>query len=282
MRGLGIRLSTDDPLGIPLKNQRVRWALSMAIDRQGMKDSLYSGESTDYMMFFPPTSSYYQTPADMVEVLENRVGIPHDEAVMVEKMFEFNPEEAKKILAEEGYPNGFPTKVITESSQVDYLSVVAGYFANIGVDMDIDVRENTVYRSIIDQHNTKAMLYYRPSWIGTNPAKWVYVGPGDPTKEFTVSNRWELSDPILDNYIQTVNANYGQDLVAQNAIMQEAEAWITWMAPLIFTPGVHNFRLHHPWVKNYYGFEDVGFRSHSYYTYYAWIDQALKAEMLGK
>jgi ABC-type transport system substrate-binding protein len=277
----GIRLTSTDPLAAPLLNQRVRWALSMSIDRDAMVRDLMDDAATKYVFFFPPTSQYYQTPAEMVEVLETKVGIPHEEAIMVEKIFEYNPEEAKKILAEEGYPDGFQTEVISDASHIDLLSVMAGYFAEIGVDMAMDIRDFSVYRSIIDSHNTKAMFYYSAGY-GTNPAKWVFYGPGDPTKPFTVSNRWELSHPILDDYIQRCNAIYGTDLHQQNTLLQEAEAWIVWMAPWIGTPGPHEYSLWHPWLKNYFGFEAFGFRNHWGFSKICWLDLDLKEEMTGR
>lgn len=282
MEGVGIRLTSTDPLAKPLMNQRVRQALAMSIDRQEIIKSLYSGQATLYAHFFPASSPYYTAPADMPKTLEGTpFNMKPDDAAMVKKMFEYHPDEAKKILAAEGYPNGFKTVVITTPDKVDFLSILKDYWAkNLNVDVAIDVKESTVYQNTIDNHQTQAMFYYALGGpMGTNPARFVFYGPGNPNLPFTVSNRWELSDPILDDYIQQVTAGYGKDLVKQNTLLKEIEPYIAWKAPWIAAPGPNTYNLWQPWLKNFYGFESVGFRDHHGFARMAWIDQDLKKEM---
>lgn len=279
MPGVGIRFTSTDPLAKPLLDQKVRWALSMAINREEMIKNLYSSAATYYVGFFPPNAPYYSSPEQMVDILQKTLNMKPEDAAMAKTMFEYHPDIAKKLLADAGYPTGFKTTVVTPPAQVDFLSVLKQYWAAINVDVTIDVKESLVYSSTIDSHNTQAMFYYAPAWISVNPAKWIYLGPGDPKLPFTVSNRNELSHPILDDYIKRTNDIYGKDLVKQNTLLQESEAWVMWYAPYILTPAPNTYRLWQPWVKNFYGL----FYLHPGQILgplYGWIDQDLKKSMV--
>ncbi len=70
----------------PLKDLRVRQALYMAIDIEGIKRQVMRGNSV-------PTGAMIPSPAAVFPELEPR-------------LFPYDPERAKKLLAEAGYPNG--------------------------------------------------------------------------------------------------------------------------------------------------------------------------------
>lgn len=279
MPGVGIRLTSTDPLAKPLLDQRVRWALSMAINRQSILDNLYSGDGTYYAGFFPPSSPYYQTPEQMVSKLQAApLSIAPDKAAMVKTMFEYHPDIAKQLLTAAGYPNGFKTVIVTPPAQVDFLSILVADWAKINVTASIDVKEPLVYSSTIDAHNTQAMFYYAPGWISTGAAKFVFLGPGDPKLPFTVSNRTEVSDAALGNLLAQSNAVYGE-LDKQSPILQQIEAWAMWDAPYILTPAPNIYRFWQPWVKNYYGAFFVS-KGGTLAPLYSWIDQDLKKTMV--
>ena len=72
----------------PLDDRRVRQAINMAIDRKAILDAVYLGAGTAAKNLIPPTIWAY------------------DDAV---QPYPFDPEAAKKLLAEAGLPNGFET-----------------------------------------------------------------------------------------------------------------------------------------------------------------------------
>ena len=58
--------------------------------------------------------------------------------------------KAKKLLAEAGYPDGFKTEVLcTTYNDTDLIQVVAGYFQEIGVEMDISVQDPGAFESYL-------------------------------------------------------------------------------------------------------------------------------------
>jgi len=64
------------------------------------------------------------------------------------ELWDYNPEKAKQLLAEAGFPKGFETNVICQVRDTDLLSIVKADLAKIGVDMQIDPREFNVWKSI--------------------------------------------------------------------------------------------------------------------------------------
>jgi ABC-type transport system substrate-binding protein len=89
----------------PFDNEQVRQAVAMGIDRARIVDN-----------FYPPGSEVanYFTPCS----------IPN--ACVGEEWYEFNPEMARQLLADAGYPDGFETVI-------EYRDVVRGYLPEPGV-----------------------------------------------------------------------------------------------------------------------------------------------------
>lgn len=106
----------------PFDDKRVRQALMMAVDRAVVVDGAWSGYGT-------PIGSHY-TPND--RGYRDFTGI-----------YPYDPEKAKALLAEAGYPNGFtftmkaPQMVYAQRSS----QILQALFADIGVTMKIETTE---------------------------------------------------------------------------------------------------------------------------------------------
>ena len=98
---------------------KVRNALSVAIDRQGIVDTLLRG---------------YGSPAVMWEY-----GQYEDTWLPPEMRWEYNPERAKQLLAEAGYPDGFGITLTPSLRgapvEVKACEAIAAMWADIGVDV---------------------------------------------------------------------------------------------------------------------------------------------------
>jgi len=117
----------------PFDDERVRQAIAMGIDRQRIVDN-----------FMPPGSEVasHFTPCSIPGGCEG------------EEWYEFDPEAARALLAEAGYPDGFETEIA-------YRDVVRGYLPQPGVvaqDIQAQLRENLGIEATINVMESGAFI----------------------------------------------------------------------------------------------------------------------------
>ncbi|MBI2865104.1 MAG: ABC transporter substrate-binding protein [Chloroflexi bacterium] len=107
----------SDPGKYALSDQRVRKALSLALDRKEVSSTMFGGYAQPSAAIFVPTTAYFFDPG-------------------VLKADPYDPDQAKRLLAEAGYAGGFSTKVwdpggggIMSTANL----ALAGYWRKIGV-----------------------------------------------------------------------------------------------------------------------------------------------------
>ena len=123
----------------PFNNKNVRKALSLAIDRDYVANTVMQGTYT-------PAYNYVGTGVDDVDTgkfLENSKAANGGKTYISED-YKANLEEAKKALAEAGYPEGkgFPT-ITYSTNDAGYHKAVAEYlqqvYKDLGITMNIDI-----------------------------------------------------------------------------------------------------------------------------------------------
>jgi len=120
---------------VPVHKAKVREALNLAIDRKAIAEAIFEG-------FGRPIGTYYTQS----KVLE---GLGYDWKADV---YPYDPERARKLLAEAGYPNGFDMDVyiypwigVPEGPQM--MEAVAGMWEAIGVRPNLQATEYGVVRA---------------------------------------------------------------------------------------------------------------------------------------
>lgn len=198
----------------PFNNPQVREALNHAVDKQALIDAFFSGQATPAKNPMPSSISGYN---DAIQ------------------SYDFNLDEAKKLLAKAGYPNGFKTELWTMSNPRDYLpnpdkiaEAIAHNFKKIGVDAKIVNYEWTTY---IDKLKKGEQPMYLLGWTGDNgdPDNFLYTLLS--TDAIGSNNYSRYSNADVDKLLkeaQTVtDENKRQDIYKQVQDLLHKEApWI--------------------------------------------------------
>lgn len=148
--GMLVDSSLSIVMGSPLKDKRIRKAINYAIDRK-----------------------------KMIQYLQNSIGIPGHSGFLPEGMpgydkskvigYSYQPEKAKKLLAEAGYPEGKNLPEITlntTSTYRDLIEFVQSELQHIGIKTKVEVHQGSSLRELISKNNVN---FFRGSWIADYP-----------------------------------------------------------------------------------------------------------------
>jgi peptide/nickel transport system substrate-binding protein len=93
------------------------------------------------------------------------------------KGYEYNPQKAKELLAQAGYPNGFKTRIIYQTTDPqDVFTAVQGYLAQVGIEAKLEPVASTLYvqnnttgwDNALIYHNTSSGAHIDPGYILQN------------------------------------------------------------------------------------------------------------------
>ena len=170
----------------PTANADVRKALTMAVDIDSMVAGIYQyGEGT---RAYQPLTAY---------------SFAYDSAYN-DLVPSYNVEEAKKLLADAGYPDGFTmTLYIGSSSYREKMAQMLQYYwSQIGVTLEIKSSTMAEWSaSIVDSWNGDAVNSYGVSW-NSNPDPYNYIEKFfSSNTTHAASNAGGYSDPEIDDLL---------------------------------------------------------------------------------
>ena len=135
----------------PFNDLRVRKAFSYALSRDVIAN--FMGKGLAVPIFSPALAP----PA--------LGALTKDEALKAGVVFDNNLEQAKKLLAEAGFPNGFKTEVIISEMSSSYqkpMVAIQALVRKAGIDMQLKVVDHASFHSRI-RENASPIVYYA-SW----------------------------------------------------------------------------------------------------------------------
>lgn len=191
-----------------LDDPRVRRALNLAVDVQGIIDGILAGRAT-------PTSTF---------LTETDFG--YDPAV---EPFGYDPEAARELLAEAGYEDGGPTLVLQSPNgryvgDAQVAQAIAEQLSQVGVDVRLEIREYGAY--VGDLFSGNAPDLYLIGW-GNAPLDADFIlYPLLRTDELLSYYSNPELDALLDAARSTVDRDERIELYAQalRIIREEAPA----------------------------------------------------------
>ena len=220
----------SDPI---MRNKLVRQAINLAIDRQGMATNLLKDTVK---------------PAYDVQAPANAAYVANTEA------YGYNPDKAKQLLAQAGYPNGFSTVMMTSvdgSGQiipVPMAEYIQQNLAKVGIQIQLQTTEWISYLSKWAQGTPPGVGWAQQSWGMTTPY-WLYIATSSSLKAPNGPNVGDYSNPRLDQVMQqamtaTTEAAAVEKWKEANRIVTDDAAIapiVNDRAPYILSSKVHGF-----------------------------------------
>jgi peptide/nickel transport system substrate-binding protein len=252
----------------PFTDIRVRMAMQMAIDLPAIAKTHYEDSIDPYPSTL--TATKYM----------KGWGFPYEEWPQeLKDEYAYNPALARKLLADAGYPGGFETNVIADTDgDVELLSIVRAYFADIGIKMKIRKMDPACYTDYVENQRKHDQLVYRP------------YGPlGQTYAPLRVITRFQtgyttdyamVADPDFDAFYGKAATAKTEDELKQ--VLKQANEYVARKHFVISLLQPLEYSLCQPWIKGYHAqiyslWMGVGGASMlSFYTARFWMDKTIK------
>ncbi|MEW6045150.1 MAG: ABC transporter substrate-binding protein [Bacillota bacterium] len=211
----------------PLNDARVRKAIAMAIDREALVNQLLTGRARVANSFVSP-------------------GIPGQKDLEV---YPYNPQEARRLLAEAGYPNGFSIETWQTSSEtwLRRNEAIQAMLRQVGIDVKIVQVDSASYRQARGQGNIPII---QGNWWADfpDPDNYLYVFFHSTQSRNYSSN---YADPQVDAWLERARTLTNFDERAR--LYQQAERKIV-VDDVAVVPLWHlqDFAIVQPWVHDYF------------------------------
>lgn len=178
----------------PFNNPKVRQAISLAIDTKAIVDATYFGYANVADSFLAPDVwGYYGIDSEYSK---------------------YDPEKAKALLAEAGYPNGFSCTMISNGSQAT-AEMIQAYLEEVGIKVTLNV---TDFANWLDSIVNGKQQMYIGGWT---------VPSADASEAFSAfdssgigkgTNRSFYSNPKVDELIAKINSEANPDVRYQYCV----------------------------------------------------------------
>jgi peptide/nickel transport system substrate-binding protein len=250
----------------PFKDIRVRQALFMATDLKTINKTLFAGLGVLESWPWQGVKGYEQL----------RVGINDpDTPAAIKELYTYNPDKAKQLLKDAGFPSGFKTKAVMITDYVDFWSIIKEQWAKVGVDLSMDVMESTARRNLLNSNTYKGLT---DGGVASDCA--FHTTPTLTGGVSADANTVHLSDPKVDEALASIRMtilNSGMKAGMKEA--RELVKYVVGQAYAIPVPYLYKYQFWWPWLKGYTGESSVGYYNMYNWPQYVWVDQDLKHSM---
>lgn len=206
MGGPYLHMRTDSP---PFNDVRVRHAISMAIDRESLGKTVFAGlGSIGYSVFH---AAYGDWRLPLEKYPQN-----------LQELFTYNPTQARKLLAEAGYPKGFSTSIMTSAGDPVHLKTAEFWsiaLNGIGIQARLDVRPKPEFLKLTTGGGEYGDMSV--SWHGSrsvDEALFQYFFRG------SIRNTSRVNDPELERMIEKQSAE--TDSAKRKALVHDIELYL--------------------------------------------------------
>lgn len=223
---LGFRMDGDNDS--PLHDRRIRQAINCGFDRRKMMRYLRNNVGFPGVKGFVPmglsgfdTNSHYG--------------------------YEYNPERARRLLAEAGFPQGkgLPKlKLSTTANYLDLCKYLQQQLGLIGIDVQVDVNPPAALREQIAQGRSE---WFRGSWVADYPDAENYLALfHTPNRAPAGPNYTHFSSPAYDRLYR--QARIDSDPDRRRSLYRQMDSLVMAEAPVIVLYYDQILHFTHPYV----------------------------------
>jgi peptide/nickel transport system substrate-binding protein len=239
----------------PFDDVRVRRAISLAIDRKGWNDTLLYGEGC--LVSGPVPCAMKDWRVDLAKL----------EPAKAKYLSGYDPAEAKRLLAEAGYPNGFTTPAFHWPGYAppwrSYYDLVADNLSKIGITVELKPEEYGKYIS------TTYLGKFEKMAIGP-------VTPFTEVDDFLFgsyypeqpNNRSHVADAELNKMLQAQRREL--DPKKRKAIVEDIQRYLADKAYYVYLPSSAQYQAHPKYVKGFKHHDGYGL---GYKLMFTWMDR---------
>ncbi len=224
-----VYMRIDQP---PFNDVRVRRAISHAIDRQGLIEGVWGrGE---------PTGAVAR---GLVEW-----SLPIEQLGEGAKYYRYDPQEARRLLAEAGYAKGFQTQLTVSSGfgrdLVDDAQMVQRYLKDVGIEAELKIQEHGAYMATTTQGKFEGLVR-GPFGIAWEPDAPLY-------RSYAADSSWNaahLHDPTITALLKEQRRT--KDLEARRKIIFDIQRYAAEQQYYVYLLSPMLTGSWQPYVKNY-------------------------------
>ncbi|MGH8057669.1 MAG: ABC transporter substrate-binding protein, partial [Candidatus Entotheonellia bacterium] len=224
-----ITMRTDQP---PFNDVRVRRAISHAIDRQASIEAIYVRGA--------PTAAVSRGLVEWT--------LPIDQLGAGAKYYEYDPQEARRLLAEAGYPKGFKTTLTVTSGLtrdlVDDAQLVQRFLKDVGIDAQLKLQEYGAYVATTVQGKFEGLVR-GPIGVAWEPDGRLYRAYASDSSR----NIGHVNDAVLTAMLK--EQRHTKDLEARKKIIHDIQRYVAEQQYYVYLNSNIITTSWQPYVKNF-------------------------------
>ena len=216
----------------PFNDVRVRRALSMAIDRQGIIDAVYLRGA----------------PTPAIARGATQWSLPIDQLGEGARYYQYDPQEAKRLLAEAGFAKGLKTSIATTNGYgpdlLDVVQLVQRNLKDVGIEAAMKIQEYGAYMAttFLGKYEAMAMGPLSNTWDPDTVLYGMYA-PDQPR------NSGHVNDPTLTAMLKEERRT--RDLEARRQLIFDIQRYVAAQQYYVYTVSSTVTGTWQPYVKNY-------------------------------
>jgi peptide/nickel transport system substrate-binding protein len=216
----------------PFTDVRVRRAISHAIDRQALIEAAWGRGA--------PTAAVSR---GLVEW-----SLPVDQLGEGAKYYQYDPKEARRLLAEAGFPKGFKTQLTASTGYgrdlVDDVQLVQRFLKNVGIETELKLQEYGAYQATTVQGKFEGLVR-GPFGIAWEPDSPLY-------RAYAADSSWNtghVNDPKLTAMLKEQRRT--KDLEARKKIIFDIQRYVAEQQYYVYLNSIALTGSWQPYVKNF-------------------------------